>query len=126
MAGIQSLSKKVQDLLTQEVPPRPTQSQTGHHQSENRINVEHSRTCKSKPTDVQNYTRIWQEFSFDSTSWWCNFPDIQTKVSLLSFYLLVPFDLFLGPLRQCFFLLLIHLIYLFNSMEVSIFRSILQ
>lgn len=86
--------------------------------------MEHSRTCKSKPTNVQNYTHIWKEFSFDSKSWWCNFPDIQTKVSLFSFYLLAPFSLFLGPLRQCFFLLLTHLIYLFNLMEVSIFRSI--
>lgn len=34
--GIQSLYKKVQNLLTQEVPPCPKQSQTGH-QSENRV-----------------------------------------------------------------------------------------
>lgn len=51
--GIESLYKKVQDLLTQEVPPDPKQSQTGHHQSENRImwsTAEHAsqslRMCK--------------------------------------------------------------------------------
>lgn len=35
--GIQSLYRRVQDLSTQEVPPCPKQSQTDHHQSENRI-----------------------------------------------------------------------------------------
>lgn len=123
--GIQSLHKKVQNLLTQEVPSCPKQSQKRSPEWEQSI-VEHSRTCKSKPTNVQNHTHICQEFSLDSTSWWCCFPNIRTEVSLLSYYSLSPFILFLGPLRQCLFLLLTHLIYLFNLMEVSIFRSILQ
>lgn len=63
--GIQSLYKKVQNLLTQEDPPCPKQSQTGH-QSEN--TEMWNRTFKSKPTKVQNHTHICQNFSFDSTS----------------------------------------------------------